>query len=146
MVRFEGSRVVGERKLVCYDLSEGVLISVPPASADEWRQKDVSVMNSRSAWGGSNREHSRDLREDRDRYQDLSGYLSSQERAALRKRETGPPYPASSRIRLRLLSLGLVELSRGRLGPTQLGRGGLAAASSSEAAADQTATDEHLPD
>jgi len=102
-------------------------------------------MNSRSAWGGSNREHSRNRR-DRDRYQDLSEYLSSQEKAALRELETGPPCPASARIRLRLLSLGLVELSHGRLALTQVGRGVLAADSSSKEAADNTATDEHLPD
>jgi len=83
-------------------------------------------MRRESARGGPRRELYREYggeRPRRDRYQDLIEYLSSDERSALK--DLGQPL-ARHRVRpsdaLRLVSLGLAQMSDGRLVLTEAGR------------------------
>lgn len=84
-------------------------------------------MTDRSARGGSYREHSREKRR-QNRHLALVQYLSPEEKAALK--DLGH-YLTQHRVppskRLRLISLGLVSVSEGKVALTGVGRRALAA-------------------
>lgn len=83
-------------------------------------------MDWRSAGGGSKGELDRDG-QSYNRFEDLGEYLSSEERDALRALGRNSRQSLNStKLALRLLSLGLAELSCGRLAPTPAGRSVLA--------------------
>ena len=83
-------------------------------------------MDWRSARGGSKRELNRD-RQGYNRFEDLGENLSSEERDALRALSRNSRQARNStKLALRLLSLGLAELSCGRLALTPAGRSVLA--------------------
>lgn len=80
------------------------------------------TMNTRSAWGGSKGAFSQDGRS-YDRFRDLGEYLSLEERKALRELGQGSTIEGkASQLALRLVSLGLAELSSGRLVHSSDGR------------------------
>jgi hypothetical protein len=98
-----------------------------PAQAGRWRWKGTYKMRRGSAGGGPRGELGGGGRR-HDSYRDLVEYLASDEQSALK--DLGHPL-ARHRVRpshaLRLVSLGLAQMSDGRLVLTTAGRRALAA-------------------